>query len=276
MGRQLSRIVRCTGNAHLSLGVIGQSDANHIPDLGIDDREGLTPEEQRATVADLLAARSGIYHPASNPGDDLAHAPPRRSRARGTYFLYNNWDFNALGAIFEKETGRNIYDALDSDLVRPLGMEHFDRSAQRKSGDSTRSRYPAYHMWLSTRDMARLGHLMLRRGAWNGRQVIPAEWVDRMVTPATRWNEMNPSFHRNGPFGYGYLWWIWDGRHAVGAYRGAYTGLGAVGQHITILPVLDLVVVHKTRPGQGRSVSHQQYMDVLDVLVQSGCRLRRC
>jgi hypothetical protein len=52
--------------------------------------------------------------------------------------------------------------------------------------------------------------------------------------------------------------------------------LGAVGQHITILPVLDLVVVHKTRPGQGRSVTHQQFLEVLDILAKSGCRTRKC
>jgi hypothetical protein len=69
---------------------------------------------------------------------------------------------------------------------------------------------------------------------------------------------------------------VWDGPFASGAYRGAYTGLGAVGQHITVLPVLDLVVAHKTRPGQNGSVSHAQYLEVLDVLVQAGCRTRKC
>ena len=56
------------------------------------------------------------------------------------------------------------------------------------------------------------------------------------------------------------------------AIRGAYTGLGAVGQHITVLPRLDLVVAHKTVPGGKRSVSHAQYRELLDRLVQArGC-----
>ena len=247
-----------------------------LAEMGIDEIGGLTAEEKEATIRDLLTARSGVYHEASNAGDDLASAPPHGSQKPGTYMLYSNWDFNAAGTAFERETGRNIYDALETDLAQPLGMRDFDRSTHRRSGDSTRSRHLAYHMNLSTRDMARIGYLMLREGNWAGRQLVPRDWVREITKAYTPVSEMNPPRRREGPFGYGHLWWVWDGPHAAGPYRGAYTGLGAVGQHITILPVLDLVVVHKTRPGQGRSVSHQQYLEVLDVLAKAGCRTRRC
>ncbi len=50
--------------------------------------------------------------------------------------LYSNWDFNALGGAFEIMTKRDIYDALESDLARPIGMQDFDRSIHRKTGDS--------------------------------------------------------------------------------------------------------------------------------------------
>jgi CubicO group peptidase (beta-lactamase class C family) len=241
-----------------------------LAEMGFDDVGGLTDAEKQATIRDLLSARSGIFHPASNAGDDLASAPARGSQRPGTYMLYSNWDFNAVGAIFEQETGRNIYDALESDLARPIGMQDWDRSAQRKSGDTTRSRYLAYHMYLSTRDMARIGYLMLREGNWAGRQVVPRGWVRESTNPITPVGEMNPPTRRSGPFGYGYLWWVWDGPLETGVYEGAFTGLGAVGQHITVLPVLDLVVAHKTRPG-GQSVSHGQYLEVLDLLVRAHC-----
>jgi CubicO group peptidase (beta-lactamase class C family) len=217
-----------------------------LAELGIDDVGGLTDQEKQATIRDLLSARSGVYHEASNAGDDLASAPPRGSQPHGTYQLYSNWDFNAVGAIFEQETGRNIYDALDTDLARPIGMQDWNRASQRKSGDTTRSRFRAYHINLSTRDMARIGYLMLREGNWAGKQLIPRDWVSestRAVTPVT---EMNPPRRRSEQFGYGYLWWVWDGPQETGPYEGAYTGLGAIGQHITIIPKLDLVVAHKT------------------------------
>ncbi|MGQ0704122.1 MAG: serine hydrolase domain-containing protein [Gemmatimonadales bacterium] len=245
-----------------------------LRELGIDDRGGLSDQEKEATIADLLGARSGVYHPASNAGDNLADAPPRGSQGHGTYFLYSNWDFNALGTIFEQETGRNIYDALESDLARPIAMEDFNRAMQRKSGDTTQSKHLAYHMWLSTRDMARIGLLILRGGRWNGRQVVPADWVGRITKPVTRWNEMNPERIRGGRLGYGYLWWVFDGPMATGPWEGAYTGIGAVGQFITVIPKLDMVIAHKTVPGRQRSVTRDQYFGFVDRVIRARCETR--
>jgi CubicO group peptidase (beta-lactamase class C family) len=246
-----------------------------LAELGITDIGGLSPQELEATVTDLLTARSGVYHPASNSGDNLADAPPRGSQKHGAYFLYSNWDFNALGTIFEKETGRNIYDALESDLARPIGMQDFKREAQIKSGNLTVSMHPAYHIWLSTRDMARLGYLMLREGTWAGRQIVPHDWVRTITTPVTRLPDMNPPFMREGRVGYGYLWWIFDGPWGQGPYEGAYTGMGAGGQYITVLPKLDLVVAHKTNLAktQRKAVSGRQYFELLDKIVAA--RLER-
>jgi CubicO group peptidase (beta-lactamase class C family) len=242
-----------------------------LAQLGMDDHGGLTTAEREATIRDLLSARSGVYHPASNDGDDLASAPPRGSQKHGTYYLYSNWDFNAVGFAFEHETGRNIYDALETDLAVPIGMQDFKRSDQRKSGDTTKSRYLAYHIYLSTRDMARLGYLMLRHGNWAGKQLVPRDWVRLSTGAITRVSEMNPERRRAGPWGYGYLWWVWDGPHNAGPYEGAFTGLGAVGQHITVLPKLDLVIAHKTQPGGGRSVSHAEFLQVLELLLRAHC-----
>lgn len=250
-----------------------------LADLGIDDVGGLTADEKQATIRDLLGARSGVYHQAGNAGDDLAEAPPRGSQRHGRYFLYSNWDFNVLGTIFEQETKRNLYDALETELARPLGMEDFNRNLQTKvNTNPTGSSHPAYHMNLSTRDMARLGYLMLRQGVWRGQQLIPRSWIGESTKPVTRVWEMNPAKRRSGRFGFGYLWWIFDGAHASGAYRGAYMARGALGQHITILPALDMVVVHKTRPGTDLlpkdgvtypSVSVDEYLQVLDMIVRA-------
>jgi len=240
-----------------------------LEEMGMDDVQGLLPIEMRATVYDLITARSGIYHPASNPGDNLADAPPRGSQEPGTYYLYSNWDFNAAGAVFEQLTERNIYDALGSDLAEPLGFQDWDRSIHRKSGDTSRSRNLAYHMVLSTRDMARIGYLMLRDGNWNGEQVIPAEWAREVHSLVTPVGEMNPAGMRGQDFGYGYMWWVWDGPNASGAFEGAYSGRGAYGQYITILPQLDMVVAHKTVPTN--QTGWGDYMGILTRLVDAHC-----
>ena len=210
-----------------------------------DDVEGLMDIEKQATILNCLTCRSGVYHLGSNTGDDRAHAPPRGSQTPGEFFLYNNWDFNVSGSIFEGLTGKDIYDALGEDLAIPLGMQDWDRNIQRRGGSTSISRYRAYHMRLSARDMARLGYLMLRKGNWDGEQVIPAEWVAQSTDLFTPLPEMNPVSRRSNMHGYGYMWWVWDGAANCGAFRGAYLGSGAGGQRIAVLPALDMVVAQK-------------------------------
>ncbi len=249
---------------------VGRGEINldaTLAQLGIDDRGGLTTGERQAKVRDLLTARSGVFHPAANEGDDLARAPVRGSQPPGTYFLYNNWDFNVLGTIFEQSTRQSIYDAFQQDLATPLGLQDFRRDAHRRGGDSTRSIHLAYHFHLSVRDMARLGYLMLRGGRWGDRQIIPSAWVGESTRPIVPVTAMNPIERRNDPWGYGYLWWIWDGARTPSAYRGAYLAEGSLGQDIAVLPALDLVVANKTAPGAGGEVSVGQFLSILDLLV---------
>ncbi len=260
-----------------------------LREIGLTDVDGLLPEEQEATIENLITARSGVYHPASNAGDSTASAPPRGSQRPGTYFLYNNWDFNAAGAAFEKLTGKDIYDAVESDLARPIGMQDFNRSMQRKSGDAKRSQLMAYHMWFSVRDMARIGLLMLRGGQWQDRQVASRDWVRRITGLVTPLNEMNPPGNRSlgsgDRWGYGCMWWVWDAPNSPGPFMGAFTGMGAGGQYITILPQLDMVIAHKTDiqqvsphgPGQRRrSVSLTDYDAVLRMLIAAKCSGGKC
>ena len=253
-----------------------------LKDLQFTDVDGLLPRELEATIEHLITARSGVYHPASNAGDDTGSAPPRGSQQPGSYYLYNNWDFNAAGAVFEKLTGRDIYDVVETDLARPIGMQDFDRKAQRKSGDPKRSQHMAYHMFFSVRDMARIGLLMLREGNWSGQLVVPRAWAQKIRSLVTPMNEMNPPGLRalgtGYRWGYGYMWWVWDAPNSPGPLKGAYTGMGAGGQYITVLPEFDMVVAHKTDtsqvsphgPGQRRrSVTGREYDAILRLLISA-------
>jgi CubicO group peptidase (beta-lactamase class C family) len=240
-----------------------------LEQLGFDDIGGLMPIEKQATIQHLITARSGVYHPASYSGDDLARAPERGSQQPGTYMLYSNWDFNAAGAVFEHLTKRDIYDELQAQLAIPLQFEDWDRSMQRKAGNLTISKYPAYPIWVSTRDMARMGYLMLHEGNWNGAQVISRDWARRIVSVVTPLQEMNPVRRRDGYFGYGYMWWIWDGPKAIGPFKGAYTARGAVGQWITVFPSLNLVIAHKTHNIYRRTTSWKSYEGIIELLFEA-------
>jgi CubicO group peptidase (beta-lactamase class C family) len=253
-----------------------------LNDLQFTDVGGLLPRELEATVANLLTARSGVYHPASNGGDDLARAPARGSQRPGAHFLYNNWDFNAAGAIFEQLTKRDIYDALESDLAKPIQMEDFDRARQQKNGNARASQHLAYPIWLSVRDMARVGLLALRGGRWNDRQIVPGHWIRKTTSLVTSHAEMNTPLDESPAsadrWGYGYLWWVWDAPNAPGPFTGAFTAWGVGGQYITVLPALDIVVAHKVDTQTPRAdgarapnVTSAQYHALLRMLIAARC-----
>jgi len=240
-----------------------------LESLGIDDIGGLLPIEKKATIQHVLNARSGVYHLASNAGDNTDKAPRRGSVQPGTYWLYNNWDFNVAGYILEKKTGRNIYALVDSIFAKPLQLEDWDIKAQHKDGDMTRSQYPAYHMWFSTQDMARFGYLMLRNGKWKDKQIISPAWVRTITSTVTPYEETLKDNNVYYNFGYAYYWWTWDKPFNTGAYKNAYTASGAYGQYITVLPALDAVIAFKTKSIYQRGTGTGDYLKVLQRLVDA-------
>lgn len=234
-----------------------------LEELGIDDVGGLLPQEKKATVLNLITARSGVYHPAANAGSSPKCTEYKRGATPpGTRFVYNNWDFNVAGTVFAQLTGKSVFQALEQDLAIPLGMEDFDLRRHQLSGDEKTSRHLAYHMWLSTRDMTRIGQLMLQKGNWNGRQLIPAEWVVRstaIVSPL------------KGPFncGYGFMWWILQDELYPREFEGAFSARGRHGQAITVFPALDLVVAHKSARNARKPTSHKQYRQILRLIMKA-------
>lgn len=209
--------------------------------LGIDDiPPALTEAEKQATVRDLLEARSGVYHDANyeTPSMRLLR-PARGSHPHGTYWYYNNWDFNALGAIYEHATGTPIFTAFAQRIAAPIGMQDFNAAKCRYSGGAD-SRYPAYLFYASARDLARFGLLMLRMGRWQDRQIIPADWVQESTRPYSMTNRDT---------GYAYLWWTLapGGTSRVKAPPGTYWAEGNGGQVVFVVPAYDLVIVHLAR-----------------------------
>jgi CubicO group peptidase (beta-lactamase class C family) len=259
----------------------GKIDLNKtVEQLGLADVQPFLPIEKSATLLHLLTARSGIYHPSGN--ESLTSLSPRRgAQAPGTYFQYQNWDFNAAGTAFEKLTGKDIFDAVESDLAKPIGMQDFDRSRQRKNSSMPDSVHPEYAMYLSTRDMARLGVLMLADGAWNGKQVLPKGWSRYITTLVTPHQDMHPTQFslrtRSGLWGYGMLWWVWDAPvwpgMETGPYQGAYSAMGANGQYITVLPTMKMVISHKVDfdVNGSRQVTPEEFSAILQMVIASGC-----
>jgi len=167
-------------------------------------------------------------------------------------------------------------------LAKPIGMQDFDRSRQRKNDEMPITKHPEYAMYLSTRDMARLRLLMLADGSWKGKQVMPKGWAGRITTLVTPSQDLHPmavGAYRTqiGHWGYGMLWWVWDAPlwpgTLTGPYQGAYSAIGANGQYITVLPAMELVLAHKVdfdEDGSGR-ISPSEFHTILQMVIESGC-----
>lgn len=238
-----------------------------LEELDFNDIQGLLPIERKATIRNLITARSGIYHPASNDGDNSEHAPARGSVIPGEYYLYNNWDFNAAGEIFENLTKKNIYKTFEQDIAVPIKMQDFNIEKQRKIGDSTKSKYLAYHFWISTRDMARIGLLMLNDGKWNEDELIPADWVKLTTNTFTPTSQFNPEFQREWNLAYGYMWWIWKDDNEI--FDGSFYAAGARGQFLIVIPKLNMVISHKTKYAYRRRVQFPEFRDLVHKIIET-------
>jgi len=235
-----------------------------LADLNIDDITPLTRIEKQATVEHLLQSRSGIYLRAMGDGSSMiANKPVRGSDAPGEHYHYNNWGFNALGTIFEQETGKGIFSAFKEKIADPIGMEDFTLSlTEMRSVDYTRHRYYSFRM--STLDLARFGLLYQQEGIWKGKRIISESWVERSTQ----------SYSNTGQGGYGYLWKTFPraesmkyGFKAISNYD--LYAISGIGVHmLAVIPELDIVFVH--RFDSDNSIPHYESLPVyklLDLLI---------
>lgn len=207
-----------------------------LEELSIDDiPPSLTQEEMQAKVSDLLKSRSGVYHEAAAETQSMMDARPARgSHLPGTYFYYNNWDFNALGTIFENETGTKIFEEFKIQIADAIGMEDFRVDDGFYQYELDKSIHPAYPFRMTARDMARYGLLYLQEGWWKGEQIIPAQWIAESTTAY--------SIDQESGSGYGYLWAIFPADFEFG--QGFFhTGLGV--HQLVVLPDEKLVYVFR-------------------------------
>ena len=234
-----------------------------LAEVGIDDNESsLTDPEKQATIGDLIRARSGIYHAAlyETPGM-TARKPARGSHEPGTFWHYNNWDFNTLGSIFERQAGATIYEEFKRLIADPLHMEDFDITDVSYVG-GTKSIHPAYPFRMTARDLARFGLLFLREGRWRNQQVIPTAWVKKSTI----------AYSDAGPGrGYGYMWWTgrgWGAFPRVKLKDHSYWGAGFGGHWVVVLPYADMVVVNRVDTDKyGDRVSRREMGSLLRLIL---------
>ncbi|HEX3814285.1 MAG TPA: serine hydrolase domain-containing protein [Mycobacteriales bacterium] len=149
--------------------------------------------------------------------------------AEGTRHVYDNATTYVLARVVERVTGRGLPELLDERLFQPMGIDHaeWDRVA---SGAA----FGFHGLHLRTEAVAAFGELLLREGAWGGRQLVPGDWVRRATSCHVETLQLADGSRRADSLaGYGYQFWM---------ARDGYRGDGAFGQLCMVFPEHDLVV----------------------------------
>jgi CubicO group peptidase (beta-lactamase class C family) len=150
----------------------------------------------------------------------------------GSVFLYNSLATYMLSAILQKVTGQNLVEYLTPRLFTPLGIQGMDWET-----DPRGISVGGWGLRLITEDIAKMGLLFLQKGKWNGKQILPASWIQEATTfkidnaPGMEQIRKDSSDWRQG-----YAYQFWRSRH------NSYRGDGAFGQYMIVMPEHDAVI----------------------------------
>ncbi len=217
-------------------GLLGVED--RVVDLLPDDAPAEPGENLAAMrVRHLLTMTSGhgtdtmnftlrnLGRPGARWARDILAAPV--TYEPGTRFVYNSGATYLLSAILHRLTGERLLDYLTPRLLAPLGIRGATWEQDPQGVD-----VGGYGLAITTEDLAAFGQLLLQRGEWEGRRLVPAEWVDQLSAAQV---DNGPHDWLDWRRGYGYQVWRCRGR--------AYRADGAFGQFAVVWPEHDAVVV---------------------------------
>jgi len=174
----------------------------------------------------------GRYFALGMPMADFAKRL-KNARPPGTYNLYVSIDTQVLGMILVKATGKSITEYMNEKIWSQIGAE----SEAYWIVDNTGMEFAIGGLNVTARDYAKMGQLFLDSGRWQGKQLVPEEWVRASVTPDAPHLMPGPRNTALRKDGYGYQWWIPYGR------EDEFNAQGIYGQFIYIDPDKDLVIV---------------------------------
>jgi CubicO group peptidase (beta-lactamase class C family) len=168
----------------------------------------------------------------------------------GTHFVYNTAATYMLSAIVQKVSGQTVQEYLGPRLFEPLGMgsPRWDKSSQGIS-------LGGFGLNIRTEDIACFGQLYLQKGQWQGKQIVPADWV-QAATSLQIANGSDPSSDWNQ----GYCYQFWRCRHGV------FRGDGAFGQFCIVMPEFDTVVAITSGTGDLKGVLNLVWDRILPAL----------
>ena len=147
--------------------------------------------------------------------DDFAASLQDSFAPPGKTWKYVSIDSHVIGMVIRGATGQSVAGLLTEKIIEPLGLERNGYYIT----DGAGAAFVLGGLNFTTRDFARFGQLILQYGTRDGRQVVPADWINDSTWPSA------PT--EAGKIGYGYQWWI-----PVGAHEGEFMVRGVYGQYI--------------------------------------------
>ena len=246
-----------------------------------------TPERRRVTLAHALSMTSGFDWnedvPYNDPRNDEIRMtrdsqPLRYALARpfavdpGADFKYNGGLTQVVAAVLVRATKMSLQEYARVKLFEPLGITDVEWV-----GDLAGMPAAASGLRLRARDLAKFGSMYLNGGKWNGKQVIPANWVDLSTRRQFRFRARTGP-DSGGEFGYGYFWWYSCYPTTAGPIE-ARTAVGNGHQRIFVLPALNTVVTifagryndFTTANTLGRRILLDHIIPAVKTGVRTGC-----
>ncbi|MCC7439218.1 MAG: serine hydrolase [Armatimonadetes bacterium] len=226
--------------------------------------------KQRITIRDLLTMTAGMdwvendlregqvtndFFELINSEDDVAYALNKPMvDTPSTVFNYNSGCSMILSAILTANSGRKFGEYANEHLLSQIGIDSAYCVETLKLSNA------ASGLFLTSREMARFGLLITREGEWDGKQIIPRDWVQQSTAPIV------PLYNYPLVTGYGYQWWHTTEWLSVGIRDTitAHMAIGWGGQMIAAVPKHDLVIVITA----SQTANEQKEMDPIFIIWQ--------
>ncbi|MFW9831022.1 MAG: serine hydrolase domain-containing protein [Candidatus Thorarchaeota archaeon] len=246
---QANEIHSCTKSVtSLLVGIaLAQGHISSVQDFVLDyfpDRmfANMDSRKEAITIEHLLTMTSGLpwdessypwghplndYSACVNSSDWVQWVLDRPMEyAPGDVWVYNTGGSHVLSAIVSEASGMNTSVFANEYLFSPIGITNYAWPS-----DSNGHAMGGSDLYLTPRNIAKIGYLALRGGTWERQTVVPLSWI---LTASTNHHDFIPNTPDSN--GYGYQWWTYP-------RLGAYCARGYLGQYIWVIPSHDLVVV---------------------------------
>jgi len=197
---------------------------------------GLDWDEWHAALSSARNDIVGIWFQEKDPVSFILERP--LVDEPGSSYTYSGGNMIVLGEIIRNATKMGIDDFSRKYLFEPLGVDssnwvqRFENGVFETGGS----------LVITPRDMAKIGATFLNQGVWNGKQIISAQWIEKSATPFPGNHGINIPGEQSGRNGYSYSWWT-KSYTVSGKKVNMYSAGGWGGQHIMVLPEVNMVVV---------------------------------